>query len=68
MKNELDYLYDKQIDCPVCNKKYATKKVLSKYVRAHTHDSDFCSYYTSEKKQSTTLLCKCVSIMRILFV
>jgi uncharacterized protein (DUF2225 family) len=50
MMKELDYLYDKNVVCHICHGKYRTKKVLSKYVRANKHDTDFCSYYVSTKK------------------
>jgi uncharacterized protein len=44
---ELDHLYDKTVECHVCKGMYMTKKVLSKYIRANKHDSDFCSHYIS---------------------
>nr|WP_269748943.1 DUF2225 domain-containing protein [Metabacillus litoralis] len=50
MTKELDYLYNKTVTCMICQEKYTTKKVLSKYVRANKHDTDFCSYYMSTKK------------------
>ena len=50
MIKELDYLYEKTVACNVCLKKYTTRKVLSKYIRVNKHDSDFCSYYASTKK------------------
>jgi uncharacterized protein (DUF2225 family) len=50
MIKALDYLYTKTVTCLMCQEKYTTKKVLSKYVRANKHDTDFCSYYVSTKK------------------
>ncbi|MGM0875477.1 MAG: DUF2225 domain-containing protein [Bacillota bacterium] len=50
MTNELNYLYEKTVECHMCQEKYPTKKVLSKYVRTNKHDTDFCSYYVSTKK------------------
>ena len=38
-------LYDKEILCPVCNKKFKTKKVRSKYVKTLKRDADFCIHY-----------------------
>ncbi|MCM3161171.1 DUF2225 domain-containing protein [Metabacillus litoralis] len=47
MNNELHHLYDRKVSCLMCNTNYNTKKVLSRFIRAHRHDTDFCSYYTS---------------------
>lgn len=50
MNADQEYLYDKTLECNVCHKKYTTKKILSKYIRASKHDTDFCSYYSSTNK------------------
>lgn len=49
MDKNLDYLYDRKVDCYICKTSYTTKKVLSRYIRAHKHDTDFCSFYISTK-------------------
>ncbi|WP_226669438.1 DUF2225 domain-containing protein [Metabacillus litoralis] len=49
MEKNLDYLYDRKVDCYICKTSYTTKKVLSRYIRAHKHDTDFCSFYISTK-------------------
>jgi uncharacterized protein len=49
MSKELEYLYNKMVYCQMCQETYTTKKILTKYIRATKHDTDFCSYYTSTK-------------------
>ncbi|TXC91207.1 DUF2225 domain-containing protein [Metabacillus litoralis] len=49
MEKNLDYLYDRKVDCYSCKTSYTTKKVLSRYIRAHNHDTDFCSFYVTTK-------------------
>lgn len=46
---EQTFLYSKKVECPVCSQKYTTKKILTKFIRIHKHDTDFCSYYASSK-------------------
>ncbi|MFY4775530.1 DUF2225 domain-containing protein [Metabacillus sp. RGM 3146] len=46
---EPEYLYNKHVHCQVCNHDFTTKKLRSKFIRAVQHDTDFCSYYASEK-------------------
>ncbi|APH03823.1 DUF2225 domain-containing protein [Bacillus weihaiensis] len=41
-----EYLFDKHVTCQICATSFITKKVLSRYIRANKHDTDFCSYYT----------------------
>ncbi|WP_170289415.1 DUF2225 domain-containing protein [Metabacillus lacus] len=43
--NASEYLYDKQLNCPVCMKFFQTKKVRSSKIRILSHDTDFCSHY-----------------------
>ena len=38
-------LYDKEYLCPVCNKKFTSKKVKSAYVKTEKRDADFCIHY-----------------------
>lgn len=42
---KMNILYDKEIKCPVCEKKYTTKKVRSSALRLEKKDSDFCMHY-----------------------
>lgn len=41
-------LYDKKMDCPVCNKEFKTKKVRTSRLRLLQRDEDFLSYYDAE--------------------
>lgn len=47
MNKELKFLYDRNIKCKFCENRYVTKKVRSRFIRAHKHDTDFCSFYIS---------------------
>jgi uncharacterized protein len=38
-------LYNKQINCPVCNEKFEITKVKSKACKISSRDTDFCIYY-----------------------
>lgn len=59
---KIDYLYDKEINCPICKHTYTTKKIKSSYIRAISHDSDFCSYYShSEYSPLLYYVCVCPS-------
>lgn len=49
MIKELEYLYDRKVECEICENTFVTKKVRSRFIRAHRHDTDFCSFYTSTK-------------------
>ena len=49
MNKELEYLYDRKVECQICKNTYVTKKVRTRFIRAHRHDTDFCSFYTSTK-------------------
>jgi uncharacterized protein (DUF2225 family) len=49
MRKAPEYLYGKPVKCLVCQETYTTMKVLSKYIRSHKHDTDFCSHYISTK-------------------
>lgn len=44
--NEL--LYDKKLECPVCNKEFATKKVRVSRLKLIKRDEDLLSYYEGE--------------------
>lgn len=39
-------LYNKEINCPVCSKKFTVTKVKSKSIKVASRDSDFCPRYT----------------------
>lgn len=40
-----DGLYNKQIECPVCNKKFNITKTKMKALRIEKRDADFCIHY-----------------------
>lgn len=40
-----EFLYDKEIKCPVCSKNFKVTKVKSKGCRVASRDTDFCVYY-----------------------
>lgn len=41
-------LYEKSVQCPVCNKEFVTKKVRTSAIRISKRDEDFCAYYERE--------------------
>ncbi len=47
ISKELDYLYDRKVECSICTNTYVTKKIRSRYIRVDRNDTDFCSFYTS---------------------
>ena len=46
--SEAKELYDKKVDCPVCENKFTTKKVRTSRLRLLKRDEDFLSYYNVE--------------------
>lgn len=48
-------LYDKEVNCPICNNVFHTKKVRSSAVRIEKRDTDFCIYYNSENPMLYTV-------------
>lgn len=38
-------LYNKELVCPVCQKKFKVTKVKAKFCRVSSRDSDFCTHY-----------------------
>lgn len=45
---ELNELFDKTIECPVCSKEFITKKVRTSRLRLLKRDEDFLNYYNAE--------------------
>ena len=45
---EIDELYDKTIECPICNIEFTSKKVRASKLRLIKRDEDFLSYYEGE--------------------
>lgn len=45
---KIDELYDKVVDCPVCNEQFKTKKVRHSKLKLIKRDEDFLSYYEGE--------------------
>jgi hypothetical protein len=43
--DEIDLLYDKRINCPICNNEFLTKKVRFSKLKLIKKDADFLSYY-----------------------
>lgn len=41
-------LYDKRLDCPVCNNEFSTKKVRASRLRLIKRDEDFLNHYNEE--------------------
>lgn len=44
----LEPLYTQQVACPLCETKYSTMKVRSRFAYAYQTDSDFCPHYKSD--------------------
>lgn len=40
-----EFLYDKDVKCPVCTKNFKVTKIKSKGCKVSSRDSDFCVYY-----------------------
>lgn len=45
---EIDELYDKKVECPICNMEFKSKKVRASRLRLIKRDEDFLSYYEGE--------------------
>lgn len=45
---KIEELYDKNIECPICNMKFTSKKVRSSKLRLIKRDTDFLPYYQGE--------------------
>ncbi len=45
---EAEELYDKQLECPVCNEAFSTKKVRTSRLRLMHRDEDFLNHYNKE--------------------
>ena len=45
---EIKELYDKKVDCPVCNRQFTTKKVRMSRLRLIKRDEDFLNHYNGE--------------------
>lgn len=43
----VDALYDKEVECPYCGRKFKTKKVRTSKVAVNKRDADFCIHYDS---------------------
>lgn len=41
----LQPLFDRKLQCPVCTKEYTSKKLRSKFVKVKSYDTDFCPTY-----------------------
>ncbi|WP_425448574.1 DUF2225 domain-containing protein [Dethiothermospora halolimnae] len=44
----MEELYEKKVDCPVCNEKFKTTKVKRSKLRVEKRDSDFFTHYKCE--------------------
>ncbi|MBV1818100.1 DUF2225 domain-containing protein [Anaerosalibacter bizertensis] len=45
---KVEELYDKKVQCPVCNQEFITNKVRTSKLRLIKRDSDFLTYYEGE--------------------
>lgn len=41
----IEPLYDKKLQCPICSANFTSKKVRTKFIKVNTHDTDFCPTY-----------------------
>ncbi|WP_432401718.1 DUF2225 domain-containing protein [Wukongibacter sp. M2B1] len=41
-------LYERTINCPICNREFTTKKMKTSAIRVAKRDEDFCPYYEGE--------------------
>lgn len=41
----IEPLYDKKLQCPICSTNFISKKVRSKFIKVNTYDTDFCPIY-----------------------
>ncbi len=41
----IEPLYDKNCNCTICNNKYTTKKIRSRFIKLESADTDFCPTY-----------------------
>lgn len=48
MKDQPKELYDKEVECPVCNFNFTTKKVRTSRLRLIKRDADFLNFYDGE--------------------
>lgn len=45
---EINELFDKKIECPVCSKEFTTQKVRASKLRLVKRDEDFLNHYNTE--------------------
>ena len=45
---EVKELFDKNVDCPCCKRKFVTKKIRNSRLRLEKRDSDFLNHYKAE--------------------
>ncbi|MEY8415163.1 DUF2225 domain-containing protein [Tissierella praeacuta] len=45
---ELNELFDKEVECPICSNKFTTKKIRASRLRILKRDKDFLNYYNNE--------------------
>lgn len=45
---EINELYDKEVECPICSNKFITKKIRTSRLRLLKRDEDFLNYYNVE--------------------
>lgn len=59
--NQPQELYDKELNCPICNNEFSTKKVRASRLRLVKRDEDFLNHYNEENpiKYSIFVCPKC---------
>lgn len=45
---EVNELFDKKVNCPICKKEFTTKKIRTSRLRLIKRDEDFLNYYSTE--------------------
>ena len=41
----IEPLYDKKLECPICNNKFVSKRIRTRFVKLESTDTDFCPTY-----------------------
>lgn len=45
---ELQPLFSRNLQCPLCHEKFTSMKVRSKCIKVEKYDTDFCPIYTED--------------------
>ncbi|HWO98382.1 MAG TPA: DUF2225 domain-containing protein [Bacillus sp. (in: firmicutes)] len=47
--NQLNPLYNRNVECMVCQKSYTTKKIRSRFIKVVKYDTDFFTFYENDE-------------------